>query len=125
MSMVYSKYGDLLWEIYRNGTTHLYAPKILKDKNSGKTIDWITHKLDRIADLDPLYNFQAEHLVPHDHGNNRWSQPLSIKCLYYDLISTIDKYSSLITQDHNLELRFRQTADALVEPEKTSNLKWW
>lgn len=125
----YGKYGALLWEIYRNGTVHLYSPKTLKDKNSNITIGWITHKLDRNAKLDAPYNFQAEHLVPHDHGNNKWSQPISIKCLYEDLISSLDVYSTLISQQPSLEQNFIQTADALIQPEEIDaakeGLRWW
>jgi len=56
----YIKYGALLWEIYRNGTIHLYSPKILKDKNSNRAISWIAHKLDRTTQLGPPFKFQAE-----------------------------------------------------------------
>jgi hypothetical protein len=34
----YIEYNALLWEIYRNGTIHLYSPKILKNVNSSRTI---------------------------------------------------------------------------------------
>jgi hypothetical protein len=121
----YRKHGKLLWEIYRNGTIHLYSPKIIKDKISNRTIGWILHKLDRSVQLDPPYSFHAEHLVPHYHGDNKWSQPISMKCLYNDLIDAIDRYVSLIQTETSLESNFKQTAEALLEPEETSNLQWW
>lgn len=120
----YRIHNDLLWEIYRNGTIHLHGPKLLKSKSSNRTIGWIAHKLGRSAKLGSPHNLQAQHLVPHHHGNNRWSQPISIVCLFDDLSAVIDNYASLIHQDPNLESKFRQTANALVIPEETS-LKWW
>ena len=57
--------GALLWEIYGNGTIHLYSPNILKDVRSNRTIGWIAHK---VCQLSSPYNFLATHLV---HGNNR------------------------------------------------------
>jgi hypothetical protein len=117
----YVTHGALLWEIYRNGTIHLYSPKILKDVKSNRTIGWMAHKQDRVCQLSSSYNFLATHLVPHDHGNNRWSQPVSIKCLYQDLV--IDKYASSIFKDSISQSKFRQTADALLDPEDTK-LTW-
>jgi hypothetical protein len=126
----YNKYGALLWEIYRNGPVHQYSPKILKDRKSHRTIGWISHKGERTYRLGDPYNFQAEHLVPHDHGNGRWSQPISILCLYEDLLSAIDKYILLIQDSRNgLESRFRKTADALTDPDEVNaveqRIKWW
>jgi hypothetical protein len=113
----YIKYSALLWEIYRNGTIHLYSPKILKNVNSSRTIGWIAHKGDRVCVT------LTTHLVPHDLGNNRWSQPISIKCLYQDLLSGIDRYALLISTDSRVQSRFMKTADALVDPEDTT-LTW-
>jgi hypothetical protein len=120
----YIKYGALLWEIYRNGTIHLYSPKILKNVNSSRTIGWIARKENRVCQLVSPYNFLAIHLVPHNRGNNSWVLPISIKCLYEDLISAIDRYVSLISKDSMLQSKFRRTADALLDPEDT-RLTWW
>src|SRR5829696_5369817 len=120
----YSRYGELVWEIYRNGTIHLYAPFIFENKKFNKTIGWLTYKGARIDQLDPPNGFQVTHLVPCDHGNNKWFQPISITCLYEDLISAINKYAYLILKDSNLLLKFQQAADALLEPEETT-FTWW
>ena len=86
----YKLYGELLWEIYRNGTIHLYSPKVLKDKNSDKTIGWLTHKGPRIGVLGDDESL-LRHLVPHDLGNSLWEQPISIiVSLYEDLVSAIE-----------------------------------
>jgi hypothetical protein len=99
------------------------TPKVLKSKNSNRTIGWIAHKLGRNARIGPPHNLQAQHLVPHHHGNNKWPQPISITCLFDDLNTVIDNYASLILHDRSVESKFRQTADALVIPEET-NLRW-
>jgi len=124
----YKKYGDLLWEIYRNGTIHLYSPKSLKDIASKRTVGWLIHKLERKAQLRDTFNegmyFTATHLKPYDHGNGTWTQPISIKCMYEDLIYAIDRFAQIISTDHNLESKFRSTSDALSIPE-TTLIEWW
>ena len=41
----YAKYGDLLWEIYRNGPIHLYEPMRLR--NQGRRVGWSIYKRPR------------------------------------------------------------------------------
>ena len=41
-----------------------------------------------------------------------------------DLLAAIDEFSNLVSIDKNLEMNFRQTADALQDPEQT-NPQWW
>jgi hypothetical protein len=118
----YSLYGNLLWEIYRNGTIHLYEP--MKLTNSNQTIYWLTYKGPRATQLPYPYLFYANHLVPHNYGNCFWAQPISINCIYNDLMSAIDRFASLIPQYRCLESKFRQVADALQTPEET-NVRWW
>ena len=50
--------------------------------------------------------------------------PISLICLFDDLIAAIDLYASSIPRDSNLELKFQQTANALIDPEVTQ-LSWW
>ena len=118
----YKIYGALLWEIYRNGTIHLYAPLTLE--NQGKTIEWSVHKGQRTEQiLGPSKPIWATHLVPIQYSRTGWLQPISIVCLYEDLLSAIDEYAKLISENSTLEQKFKQVADALQIPEHTS-LKW-
>jgi hypothetical protein len=119
---IVSMYGEVLWEIYRNGTIHLYEP--LKLKNSTEEITWLAHKGSRTETLPNPYNIQVRHLVPYEHGNHWWQQPISITCLYDDLLHAINIYSSMISIDHTLETNFVQVADELQIPENTI-VKWW
>lgn len=120
----YKLHGELLWEMYRNGTIHLYAPKVLKDKSS-RIIGWIVYKGPRVAQIREETE-AVIHLVPHrspgqlDHV---WQQPISIDSLYGDLISAIEGYAGIIPTSLDLQTNFRKSADALVEPEET-DLTW-
>jgi hypothetical protein len=119
----YCYYGDLLWEIYRNGTVHLYEPLTLQ--NSGQRITWVTYKGERENAFLPVpYEVEVTHLVPLYFRNHIWIQPISIDCLYLDLVSAIDLLAEIISKDSNLSLIFRNTANALQEATPTS-LKWW
>ncbi len=118
----YLRYGDLLWEIYRNGTVHLYEPLKLQNSATNRMISWLTYKGSRVSFI-PQYKRQVEHLVPLNVQASTWVQPISIGCLYDDLLGGIQLYASRIQSDRSLELRFRQTGNALQQPEKT-NLTW-
>lgn len=123
----YAAYGDLLWEIYRNGTVHLYEPLMLE--NGGKTMRWQIIKTpspDRTVSL-PIGHDRAflalTHLVPMQVESTVWIQPISTGCLYNDLLQVIEKYSELLRNDTVLQLRFRSVMDQLVIPVHTS-LTW-
>jgi hypothetical protein len=123
----YAKYGGILWEIYRNGPIHLYEP--MKLRNHDRIVSWFVHKGPRSCVLSlhtarREYSFSATHLVPHNLAKNTWVQPISIVCLYEDLLASIDKYAGVIQLDRHAEERFRETANALKIPEITS-LVWW
>lgn len=115
----YAKHGGLLWEIYRNGTVHLYQP--LKFENAGKTIGWFVYKGGRSISVNRSI---LTHLVPHNVRANEWVQPISINCLYDDLQTAIQQYASKISSGNALEVNFRKTADALQIPEQTTTLIW-
>jgi len=118
----YRIYGDLLWEVYRNGTVHLYEP--MKLSNRGQVIGWMVYKGARRKLLPigqkPRY---VVHLVPFKMGKF-WVQPVSITCLYKDLIRAVEEYSKMIGRSSKLRVNFRQAANALKIPEPT-HLVWW
>lgn len=121
----YRLYGDLLWEIYRHGTVHLYEP--LRLSNQGRVINWAVYKgrrTHRIPIQDVGVRRLVTHLVPEWVAMNEFIQPVSTLCLYQDLLNAIDSYSDMLTADVNLQNRFRNVTDALQRPEST-NLTWW
>jgi hypothetical protein len=110
----YCYHGELLWEIYRNGTVHLYEPLTLQ--NSGRRITWVTYKGERNkVFLRSPYEVEVTHLVPHFFRNHIWIQPISIDCLYLDLKSAVDLLAIMISKNQNLSLIFRNTANALQD----------
>ncbi|MBI4258107.1 MAG: hypothetical protein HY619_04055 [Thaumarchaeota archaeon] len=118
----YRTRGKLLWEIYRNGTIHLYQPLTLE--NAGRTIEWLTYKGPRRGTLTlGTQTINVEHLVPSQVSVTMWVQPISTICLYEDLLEAIDHYATLIQGNSILENKFRQVANALLIPEPT-NVVW-
>jgi|SRR5208282_3711110 len=132
----YRTFGDLLWEIYRNGTIHLYEPLTLE--NSDVIISWQIFKGrsgERTILGDPT---QSGRLIPLTHvlpwpivsptkgesHPNEWILPISTTCLHDDLLSAIDGFADFIQADSDAQRRFASTMEALVIPEKTC-LKWW
>jgi hypothetical protein len=104
---------------YRNGLIHTYQPRKLR--NSYRTISWIVYKGGRTL----IYNVQSlEHLVPYIENSNEWKQPISITCLYHDLIDAIDFYVVQLSSNPFLEANFRRKANELLIPVDTK-LKWW
>lgn len=120
----YRLHGDLLWEIYRNGTVHLYQPLVLE--NGGRVINWALYKGPRSSKVAmgglPIAVL-VTHLEPSWGAMNHWMLPVSITCLYEDLLQAADIYYRLVSTDQNLQINFRQVADALQIPEPT-RLSW-
>src|SRR5919197_2612133 len=84
----YRIYGKLLWEVYRNGLIHTYQPKTLQ--HSGHKISWVIHKGGRVHALSN--GRQLVHIVPQRTDSSNWIQPISVNCLYQDLLSAIDQF---------------------------------
>lgn len=121
----YFNHGDLLWEIYRNGTIHLYEPLTLE--NDGKTISWQIFKggSGERTIIAPIGAGGAmiplPHVVPWPvQPPTVWVLPVSTTCLYEDLLVSIDKFAQLVRTDSTAQGKFRSTMDALVVPEQTS-----
>lgn len=132
----YKKYGDILWEIYRNGLTHSYQPKTLE--NEDQKISWLTYKemgirlnlrrpihYKRTSEIiQDHYRLSVTHLLPQKMHDYIWIQPISIVCLYGDLLAAIEKYEYLIAQYPKLAENFRNAANELLRPIKTKE-RWW
>ena len=115
----------LLHDMYRHGTVHLYAPKVLKSKRSRRELRWFLYKGHRearkIVDRRAL---KLRHMQPIESDAVSDWLPVSINCLYDDLRAAIDEFCALLDADKNGRLeKWRQTADALCDPELTS-LTW-
>jgi hypothetical protein len=118
---LYEKYGDLLYEMYRHGAVHLYQPKTFTNIQTKETLNWVTYKGSRIAYTKDYGEIQ--HMQPKKMDNAQWILPVSIICLYDDLIASIDHFIKMLKADNNLVKNWKSTANALIEFEET-NLRW-
>ena len=119
---LYQTNGKLLYEMYRHGTVHLYAPKELKRKR--RILSWMPYKEGREAWL--IVDNRARlirHLKPLQRdGKSDWL-PVSITCLYHDLRAAIDEFARRLSTDQQLFDNWQSAAAALCEPECTE-LGW-
>lgn len=127
---VYRETGRLLYRMYRHGTVHLYRPNALR-RQDGRMIAWISYKGPRqglVSDGNRL-NISAQHCIPIRLTDTEDRLPVSINCLYDDLLASIERYYLLIEneinsgQGSNLQQNFSNVVDALMEPDET-NLTW-
>lgn len=125
---LYRDCSDLLYEMYRHGTIHLYQPKEFFDSQN-RRISWYTYKGPRQAMLELKINvggqqrtlrIRGRHLTPLHVGNQHWILPISINCLYEDLRDAIDKFVEMLRQNGSLVSKWNSTAQAILEPEEIS-----
>jgi hypothetical protein len=116
--------ADLLYEMYRHGTVHLYAPKVLKRKQGGRELQWLLYKGERekwvIADRRAV---KVRHMQPITKDAESDWLPVSINCLYDDLNAAIDEFCHRLQHQPELRRRWKSTAKALRDPEETP-LSW-
>lgn len=126
----YKIHADLLYEMYRHGTVHLYQPKTFVNKKTGKILSWVAYKGKRddvIVFEDPRYiggnpTVLVEHMLLTQYIDI-WVLPISINCLYDDLISSIDIFKNKLIKDSNLVGKWKSSANVLIEHEET-DLNW-
>lgn len=131
----YKKRPRLIYNIYRHGTVHLYAPKVVRRGKRGKRLGWLVYRGRRkartkvggtyinVTHLEPIKN-----PVP-SRKNVDFLLPVSINALRDDLVQGIKNYSKAIWQGRNasdLRRKFRQVARMLLrsEPVKGISRRW-
>jgi len=119
---LYAKYGDFLYEMYRNGTVHLYQPKTFINMQTREMLSWVIYKGSRNADTQEYG--RVCHMQPQKRDNTaRWILPISINCLFDDLVASIDNFKEMLRANSNLVTKWKSTANALLEIEET-DLRW-
>lgn len=115
----YKTNGKYLYEMYRHGLVHLYQPKEL-ELEDGKVLTWLPHKGGRVSDIGTSDNRviqNATHLsILKDSG--RFFLPVSIKCLYSDLLSSIDLYLTKLKNSEDLQKKWVSAANEICKPDK-------
>jgi hypothetical protein len=131
----YKRYGELLYDIYRHGTVHLYEPLTLRNPTTKKTIEWHVFKQatpstppSRVGQIKTSpWNLMLLHLVPTpkpgQQDANVWVLPVSINCLYSDLLAALDIYAKRLQNEPDVADRFQKTINALLSPDET-DLLW-
>ena len=118
----YQESGKYLIEMYRHGLVHLYQPKELKLDDS-KVLSWLPYKGGRTTDILVSENRiikNASHLCIVANLGQHFL-PVSIKCLYDDLLTAIDIYMGKLRSSKELRDRFISTANEIREPEEFSD----
>ena len=126
---IYEITGILLYRMYRHGTVHLYRPNALR-RPDGRMIAWISYKglREGIVSDGNIEAVPARHCVPIRWTDTEDRLPVSINCLYDDLLASIERYYTMIENkisNGHIELQhnFSTVVDALMQPDET-NLIW-
>jgi len=123
---LYEQNGKLAYEIYRHGLVHLYQPKEIKQKN-GRILKWLPYKGPRqraniVIEYDGRISvaLNARHLeiLTHPKDEKFDYLPVSITCLYKDLLTAIDIFYKLLEEDKSGKLlrNWQSSVNAIVEP---------
>lgn len=93
----YRDHRTLLYEMYRHGPVHAYLPKTLENSTDGRVISWLPYRGTR-EQWQYLEHKAVEvrHLLPISLDENVYRMPVSIDCLYWDLLESIKKYVEII-----------------------------
>lgn len=126
---LYQENGDLMYEMYRHGTVHLYAPKkLVSRKYPKKSVEWLIFKGER-EHWDYYENraVKFRHLQIIEWDKDRYVLPISINVLYSDLIVSIGLYRNMIYDDKSGELlkKFLSVVDALDLTYDGTSHKFW
>lgn len=125
----YALNGRLLYKMYRHGTVHLYRPNTLRNTTTGENLFWVAYKGNRMDNITHDGRLiVVEHVVPQYGSDAEDLLPVSINCLYKDLLAAINYYFQMIEDEVNrgrttLQENYSNTKDALDLPDEV-NLTW-
>jgi hypothetical protein len=114
----YSQCASLIYQMYRNGPVHEFAPKVLENKK-GQPLKWLCYAGGRCD-----YNFEVPeiklvvtHLKPVENpANNKvFYLPISTICLVMDLLGSIDEFQKMGPADERLTA-WNRAARELINP---------
>lgn len=121
----YAENGKYLYAMYRHGLVHLYQPRTVK-LGDGNVLNWAAYKGGRESKI-PFQSdggsieLNVRHLEIAEADGSKFL-PVSINCLYADLLTAIDKYWELLEGSGGADLlkNWISTANAVSEPEESS-----
>jgi len=118
--------GDELYAMYRHGLVHLYQPRMIFQKNS-RTLKWFAYKGRRsrkkiIANSNigkrAFHNVRHLKITADPLNIIQDYLPISINCLYTDLLESVDLYYRKLKKQPELQKNWSETANAIIQPEK-------
>lgn len=118
----YRQNGALLYKMYRHGTVHLYAPRDLRRKDE-RVLSWLPYRGDRGQWLSVPRAHKVRHLNPIRGDDDSDWLPVSITCLYHDLLASLDVLFGKVQRDSELLTRWHCACAGLLDPDPTS-LEW-
>lgn len=126
----YRRWSKHLYELYRTGVVHLRAPKVLHNSACDPPrLAWLL-MFDRRTDIPEVASGSAEHLrvVRASAKQATAFLPVSIRALFEDHLAAVEYFAQSLETEadeggHALLHRWRETANALCEPDPTS-LDW-
>lgn len=126
---LYDTNGELLYDMYRHGTVHIYSPKKMVSKwFPERTIEWLIYKGDREQwDYFETKAIKFRHLQVRELEKNRFILPISIVIFYKDLLVSLELYKKMIYEDKAEQLlkNLLTVADALDQDFDTTPHKFW
>lgn len=115
---LYEQNGVLLYEMYRHGTVHLYRPHSLI-RRDGRVLYWLAYKGPREHWVNVPRALKVRHLQPVTRDANRDWLPVSITCLYDDLVAALDVFWMKLRNDAQVMGNWHSASAALCQPEVT------
>jgi hypothetical protein len=112
----YRSNGGMLYEMYRHGTVHNFAP--VKLKRNGITYSWWVHNRGRNDILDgPLGLTAVEHLeLVHPEGSSKAWLPVSTRCLFDDVKRALRFYETDLAGKPELLVNWNSHAQFIASP---------
>jgi hypothetical protein len=114
----YSHRAGIIYQIYRNGPVHEFAPKVLENKK-GQRLVWLCYTGAR-SDYNfevPEIKLTVTHLKPvgNPANNKVFYLPVSTVCLIEDLLNSIDEFQKMGPEDERVTA-WNRAARELINP---------
>lgn len=97
----YSRWAEVIYNMYRNGPVHEFDPKLLQNKE-GKFLGWFSYRGARYNQLVHCegHSINVSHLNPFPSwwDPNFYLLPVSTFCLIQDLLSSIEKFKKALRE---------------------------
>lgn len=127
----YAIFAEQLIDLYRHGTVHLRAPKVICNPATGYKVVWalMGGRSDGIL-REPGVVEAARHLEPVQLNQDLVALPVSVQALLEDFL----KACEWLAQQYEAEARagktelrdrWRTAADLMVTPEEVHDPNWW